>query len=102
MLVIAQMRLVLVALVAAVRGDDYCPDDPDWHKSNKPSRDCAWVGENVPTRCTIKGEDKAYSYASCQVQCQGAARSCGGDSTSWFKNGNPSKDCDWARAGAAV
>ena len=102
MLVIAQMKLVLVALVAAVRGDDYCPDDPDWHKSNKPSRDCAWVGENVPTRCTIKGEDKAYSYASCQVQCQGAARSCGGDSTSWFKNGNPSKDCDWARAGAAV
>ena len=96
------MKLVLVALVAAVRGDDYCPDDPDWHKSNKPSRDCAWVGENVPTRCTIKGEDKAYSYASCQVQCQGAARSCGGDSTSWFKNGNPSKDCDWARAGAAV
>ncbi|KAH8061537.1 hypothetical protein JL722_4167 [Aureococcus anophagefferens] len=96
------MRLVLVALVAAVRGDDYCPDDPDWHKSNKPSRDCAWVGENVPTRCTIKGEDKAYSYASCQVQCQGAARSCGGDSTSWFKNGNPSKDCDWARAGAAA
>ena len=97
-----KMKLVLVALVAAVRGDDYCPDDPDWHKSNKPSRDCAWVGENVPTRCTIKGEDKAYSYASCQVQCQGAARSCGGDSTSWFKNGNPSKDCDWARAGAAV
>ena len=48
------MKLVLVALVAAVRGDDYCPDDPDWHKSNKPSRDCAWVGENVPTRCTIK------------------------------------------------
>jgi hypothetical protein len=73
-----------------------CGDDGAWHKKNGPSKDCAWVSRDLE-RCSAKG-DESYAWQSCPATCGTCAYDCadGGDSSSWHKNGDESKDCAWA------
>ena len=32
-----------------------CEDAEDWHKTDEPSKDCAWVAKKPETRCSVKG-----------------------------------------------
>ena len=62
------------------------------YKAGKPSKDCAWVGDDPSDRCGELGEDNQYAYESCLLSCG----ECGcADSATWSYKGKSSKDCDW-------
>ena len=44
-------------------------DDSSWAKKNKPSKDCAWVANDAPARCTVKGDDDSWAFQSCPAAC---------------------------------
>jgi len=69
-----------------------CTDSTSWYKNGDPSKNCEWVAEHVPQRCTVKGFDKSIPRYSCPVACR--STDCG-DSVSWYKNGDASKNCAW-------
>jgi len=48
-------RLVLAACAwaAVLAQDQTCVDDPNWVKNgDEPWKDCGWVAEYIPTRCS--------------------------------------------------
>ena len=52
----------------------YCEDDPSWHVEGKPDKDCAWLSENVASRCgeddaAKLGEDGTWGDRSCPAAC---------------------------------
>mmetsp|Transcript_17744 Transcript_17744/g.55381 ORF Transcript_17744/g.55381 Transcript_17744/m.55381 type:complete len:444 (+) Transcript_17744:177-1508(+) len=72
-----------------------CADDPAWHKAGSPAKRCAWASR-FSNRLAALGEDGRYGYQACPA----AARTCRkdvpcGDSSTWSKNKDPSKSCDW-------
>ncbi|KAJ1447060.1 hypothetical protein M885DRAFT_544193, partial [Pelagophyceae sp. CCMP2097] len=69
-----------------------------WHLPKKPRKDCAWVSEK-PARCARLGQDGAMASAKCEA-CGGDSLA-GGDSLTWFKNGNLEKGCAWVAIDAA-
>ncbi|KAJ8612215.1 hypothetical protein CTAYLR_002908 [Chrysophaeum taylorii] len=90
--IVASNGVVHVIDMVLIPGiDDDCEDSTSWYKLGDTSKDCAWVAEFVPTRCTVKGEDQILAEYACPVACENTCQ----DSTSWFKNGEPSKDCAW-------
>ena len=51
-------RLVLAACAwaAVLAQDQTCVDDPNWVKNgDEPWKDCGWVAEYIPTRCSVRG-----------------------------------------------
>ncbi|KAJ8599767.1 hypothetical protein CTAYLR_003414 [Chrysophaeum taylorii] len=70
-------------------GDVDCVDSTSWFKNGEPSKDCAWVAKFVPTRCTVKSEDRILAEYACPASYDSTCD----DSTSWFKNDEPNKDC---------
>ncbi|KAH8071440.1 FK506 binding protein [Aureococcus anophagefferens] len=45
--------------------DSESGDDDAWAKKNSPSKDCAWVANDAPARCSVKGEDDSWAFQSC-------------------------------------
>ncbi|KAJ1446911.1 hypothetical protein M885DRAFT_451969, partial [Pelagophyceae sp. CCMP2097] len=89
---------------------DDCSDSPVWHKAGKPTKDCAWAAKDTARRCTRVGKDGTTAAASCAKTCgscdagpeaeavpeaEAAPDGCS-DSSTWYKAGKPTKDCDWA------
>ncbi|KAJ8613777.1 hypothetical protein CTAYLR_008855 [Chrysophaeum taylorii] len=77
-----------------------CTDDDDdvWHMNGDPAKNCDWVGDFRQNRCVNQGEDGTYAYESCRHSCKSCAETLTGscsDRTSWYKKGDPAKDCDW-------
>ncbi|KAH8067378.1 calcineurin-like phosphoesterase [Aureococcus anophagefferens] len=61
----------------------YCEDDPSWHVEGKPDKDCAWLSENVASRCgeddaAKLGEDGTRGDRSCPAACGLAPARAGG------------------------
>jgi len=51
----------------------YCSaDDPDWHKRGDEDKHCDWVGEYLPVRCFVKGEDGSTAFEGCTTTCAGS------------------------------
>ena len=44
-------------------------NDAAWAKKNSPAKDCAWVANDVPARCSVKGEDGTWAFQSCPDAC---------------------------------
>ncbi|KAH8059744.1 FK506 binding protein [Aureococcus anophagefferens] len=73
------------------------PEGGAWHEAQeRAAGDCAWVSRDLG-RCSAKG-DESYAWQSCPATCGTCAYDCadGGDSSSWHKNGDETKDCAWA------
>ncbi|KAJ1447767.1 hypothetical protein M885DRAFT_575454 [Pelagophyceae sp. CCMP2097] len=72
-----------------------CADSQTWFKAGKPSKGCAWVAKDTAWRCRRVGEDGNTALASCAVTCDACGLDDCGDSATWHKRGNPTKDCAW-------
>ncbi|KAJ8599528.1 hypothetical protein CTAYLR_004034 [Chrysophaeum taylorii] len=77
-----------------------CDDDPDWSIPSDTTKNCDWVGTDSGSRCSRYGVSNGETFLdflqrrdACQV-CPGSAEVCENDPT-WYKNGEPDKDCDW-------
>ena len=57
--------------------------------------DCTWVAGFPESRCTVKNEFVVFAFEECSATCSTCTGACE-DSTSWFKKGEPAKDCTWA------
>ena len=58
--IIAMRRALLITCALAYGQDQTCVDDPNWVKNgDEPWKDCAWVAEYIPTRCSVRGADGA-------------------------------------------
>lgn len=44
-------------------------DSVTWHKKREPNKDCVWVSEFVPTRCTVVGADDSKAMEACPDAC---------------------------------
>jgi hypothetical protein len=56
----------------------YCSgDDPNWHKRGDEDKHCDWVGEYLPVRCYVKGEDGSTAWDGCMTTCAGAGSMSG-------------------------
>ena len=77
-------RLVLAACAwaAVLAQDQTCVDDPNWVKNgDEPWKDCGWVAEYIPTRCSVRGavlsvarpEEplRARGFVPAQIDCGG-------------------------------
>mmetsp|Transcript_10807 Transcript_10807/g.35805 ORF Transcript_10807/g.35805 Transcript_10807/m.35805 type:complete len:481 (+) Transcript_10807:100-1542(+) len=71
-----------------------CLDSKTWYKRGDPSKDCAWVSVFPQKRCELKGDDQTVANYSCPLACDLLHQEA--DSMSWYKNGDPSKNCAWA------
>jgi len=72
-----------------------CLDDATWFKKNDPSKDCDWVAASSPTRCAVKGDDRA-AYQACYRACDTCGDECSADdSTDWIIRDEDDKNCDW-------
>ena len=61
--------------------------------------DCAWVAGFPESRCTVKSEFVIFAFEECRAACSTYSGVCSSaclDSASWFKKGDPAKDCTWA------
>ncbi|KAJ8603816.1 hypothetical protein CTAYLR_000243 [Chrysophaeum taylorii] len=84
----------------ACRTCSKCEDSTSWSIETDASKNCAWVAESSTLRCTkygLEDGETTLGFLSCRDACQvceGETGTCE-DSTTWYKNGEPSKDCDW-------
>ena len=75
--------------------DGGCVDSALWHKIGAPAKDCAWVA-NYAARCAVKGEEDGHLGKSlASYACPAACGTTCGDSSSWYKRGDPTKTCQW-------
>ena len=45
-------------------------DRTDWHKlDDLDSKNCSWVSNWLPARCSIKGHDRIFAFEACQCSC---------------------------------
>lgn len=80
---------------------DDCQNDPDWFVKGQPDKDCEWIAESSGNRCRRFATGKVYAWQACPAACKTCSSvlpACTASSTSWFKKGDPSKDCDWLAA----
>ena len=63
--------LLLTCAWAAVQAQESCVDDPTWAKrGDEPWKDCAWVREYIPTRCSVRGADGREAREACPRACE--------------------------------
>lgn len=85
-------------------GEKACVDDPAWFKKGSAAseeKNCDWVGR-AGSRFTHKGDDGSVAWQSCGKATAGCdffgtaagGETCG-DSSTWHKNGDSTKNCDW-------
>lgn len=71
-----------------------CADDDAWHKTNDPSKDCAWVSSFATKRCAVKGWDGRVAYEACHQACDTCPGDCDDyDSATWTLRSDTSKGC---------
>ena len=58
------LRAAWLPIVAAAAA---CNDSVAWHKNREPAKDCAWVANDAPARCTVKGDDGAWGFQNRAV-----------------------------------
>ncbi|KAK7250294.1 hypothetical protein SO694_00007247 [Aureococcus anophagefferens] len=51
-----------------------CADSESWYKKGTTWKDCTWVSEYSPNRCTVVGEDDSLAEDACPAACD----ACGG------------------------
>jgi len=77
------------------REPEDCLDDPEWHKEGDPSKDCIWASR-FSNRLAVIGEDQRTGYQACPVAARTCRMTdCPGDSETWHKKNDKSKDCAW-------
>lgn len=77
-----------------------CADSTEWYKNGEPSKTCAWVSIFPESRCLVKGSDGTLGSYSCPDACGLDGTIV--DSTSWYKNDEPDKDCVWVHRFASA
>lgn len=82
-------------------GSNGTDDSTSWFKKDDPAKDCQWVAlypydatDFTSRRCRVRGDDETFASEACVTTCADVLA----DSPSWFKLGNPSKNCDWVAA----
>ncbi|KAJ1455463.1 trypsin-like cysteine/serine peptidase domain-containing protein [Pelagophyceae sp. CCMP2097] len=73
-----------------------CADSAAWVKKKSNSKGCEWIAKKQGQRCgkvDTSGE-RAADACKAVCGCEGSDENCADDET-WFKKGQPSKDCAW-------
>ncbi|KAH8098926.1 tRNA-Phe hydroxylase [Aureococcus anophagefferens] len=95
------------AVAPAPTAHECVADSTSWYKDGSPDKGCDWVAEDLE-RCDSK-EDSAgvTGRVGCDATCYECEAAddatddatddhvCVADSTSWYKDGSPDKDCAW-------
>ncbi|KAH8047459.1 DNA binding protein [Aureococcus anophagefferens] len=77
-----------------------CADSESWYKKGTTWKDCTWVSEYSPNRCTVVGEDDSLAEDACPAACDacGRRRRAGADGRRIRRAGADGRLC--RRAGA--
>ncbi|KAK7232661.1 tRNAPhe (7-(3-amino-3-carboxypropyl)wyosine37-C2)-hydroxylase [Aureococcus anophagefferens] len=81
-------------------------DSASWYKDGSPDKGCDWVAEDLE-RCDKEDSAGVTGRVGCDATCYECEAAddatddatddhvCVADSTSWYKDGSPDKDCAW-------
>lgn len=72
-----------------------CEDSGTWHKRGDPAKDCDWVAAFSYARATVVGEDGSRAWEGCPAATRVCSVAGCENSETWFKKGDPAKDCAW-------